>query len=410
MKFAVIAAAFSGNKGAAAMLESSIHHLSAADPSAEFFILSTYPTVDRVLNPFPNVTVLDARPLRLGLIINGAALLHRILPPLRGLLQSAVPELDALARADVLLDEGGITFVDGRGKFLIYNVATLTPALMLGTPVVKIAQALGPFAEPLNRGCAKTILPRMAAIVARGETTREHLDSLGLTNVISGADLAFTLSVRPEERRAADRIARDFFDKARVVGFSPSAVLARAAAESEQSYVDAVVDQIDLVTQRLRRRVLLVAHSARADTDKRHNNDLPLCRDIYKSLARPDMVLFPDEELPSQVLRSLIARCDLFVASRFHAMISALATGVPVLVLGWSHKYQEVLEMFGLPRWSVPNDDLNLDAFEQHFSALASHRDQVEAQIRSALPRVQQLALEQIALVLDVATTAHSAD
>lgn len=403
MKVAIIGSALSGNKGAAAMLESSVQHLTRADPSTRVVLLSVYPRSDAEQNTFANVRVLDASPIRLGVVINGAALLHRLLPPLRSRLEAAVPEVGALARADVLLDEGGITFVDGRGKYLIYNVATLLPALFVGTPVVKIAQALGPFTEPLNRAAARALLPRMAAIVARGAVTRSHLDGLGLTNVVDGADLAFTLEVRPEEDAAANERAGGFFDDGGVVGFSPSVVLAKSAAARGEDYVSDVVAQIDYVTGELGRKVLLVAHSARGHTDKTHNNDLPLCREIYARLADKDRVLFPDAEVPSQELRALIGRSEAFVASRFHAMVSALATGVPVLVVGWSHKYREVLDMFGLAEWAVPHEELTTDGFRGKVQGLLDQRDEVAAAIASALPAVQARALAQIDLVRDIA-------
>src|SRR5690625_3930560 len=130
MKIAIIGSAFAGNKGAAAMLESSIQHLLAADPETRFILLSMYPGSDARLNTYPQMRVLDASPLRLGVLLNGAALLHRLLPPARRMIERIVPEIGALAHADVLLDEGGITFVDGRGKFLIYNVASILPAFL----------------------------------------------------------------------------------------------------------------------------------------------------------------------------------------------------------------------------------------------------------------------------------------
>jgi colanic acid/amylovoran biosynthesis protein len=403
VKVAIIGSALSGNKGAAAMLESSVQHLTAADPSTRVVLLSMYPRSDAEQNTYENVRVLDASPLRLGVVINGAALLHRLLPPLRKRIEAAVPEVGALARADVLLDEGGITFVDGRGKYIIYNVATLLPALFVRTPVVKIAQALGPFEEPVNGFAAKALLPKVAAIVARGAVTRSHLDTLGLTNVVDGADLAFTLQVQPAEDAAAGALAGDFFDDGGVVGFSPSVVLKKNADAAGDDYVADVVAQIDHVTGDLGRKVLLVAHSARAHTDKTHNNDLPLCREIFSRLAHPEMVLFPDAEVDSQVLRALIGRCETFVASRFHAMVSALATGVPVLVVGWSHKYREVLDMFGLAEWAVPHADLTAAGFRTKMADLLERAPQVAETIENGLPSVQARALEQIDIVRDVA-------
>ncbi|WP_454043151.1 polysaccharide pyruvyl transferase family protein [Cellulosimicrobium sp. Marseille-Q8652] len=404
MRIAIIGSAFSGNKGASAMLESSVQHLSARDEDARFVLLSMYPDSDRRLNPFRNLQVLRADPIRLGVLINGAALLHRLLPPLRGAIRARVPEVRALAESDVLLDEGGITFVDGRGKFLVYNVASILPALLVGTPVVKVAQAMGPFEEPLNRAAAKALLPRVAAIVSRGAITHEHLLGLGLRNVHAGADLAFTLQVGEEDVRAAEAAAdTSFFESGDVVGFSPSAVLAKAAAGRGEDYVTEVVGQIDHITQTLGRKVFLVAHSARSHTDKAHNNDLPLCREIAARVASPDKVLFVDDELSSQSLRHLISLCDVFVASRFHAMVSSLATTVPTLVVGWSHKYREVLDMFGQSRFAVGHQELTDETFRTLLDDLVAHRAELHEEIAEALVTVQAKALEQVGIIEDVA-------
>lgn len=404
MKVAIIGSALSGNKGAAAMLESAVQQLSSRDPDARFLLLSMYPRSDAEQNEYPNMTVRDASPLRLGVLLNSAALVHRLLPPLRSLIEGSVPEIKALATADVLLDQGGITFVDGRGKFLIYNVASILPALLVGTPVVKCAQAMGPFRTPLNRMAAKALLPRMAAIVSRGAVTHEHLMGLGLRNVTAGADLAFTLDVT-ERDAAAVRAAVDmtFFDGGDVVGVSPSAVLRKSAEAAGGDYVAEVRRMIDHLTEDLGKKVLLVAHSARAHTDKTHNNDLPLCREVHAGLASPDRVLFPDDELSSQGLRYLIGQCDVFVASRFHAMVSSLAMGVPTLVIGWSHKYREVLDMFGLAEWAVGHDDYSDEVFGERIGELLGRQDAVRDQLRAALPTVKATAMEQVDIIERIA-------
>lgn len=404
MKVAVIGSALSGNKGAAAMLESAVQQISGRHPDAHFTLLSMYPRSDAAQNPYPRLRVLDAAPLRLGLLINPAALLHRALPPLRGPIRRAVPEVRALVEADVLLDQGGITFVDGRGKFLIYNVASILPALLLGTPVVKCAQAMGPFREPLNRLAARALLPRMAATVSRGAVTHEHLTALGLRNVTSGADLAFTLDVTDHDRqRAAEAVDPSFFAAGDVVGVSPSAVLRKGADAAGGDYVGEVVRMIDHLTEVLGKRVLLVAHSARAHTDKTHNNDLPLCRDVAARVASPEKVAFPDAELSSQALRDLIGRCQVFVASRFHAMVSSLAMGVPTLVIGWSHKYREVLDMFGLAEWALAHDAYDDEVFARRIADLLEREHEVRERLAAALPSVRGAALQQIEVIERVA-------
>ncbi|WP_430868061.1 polysaccharide pyruvyl transferase family protein [Demequina aurantiaca] len=403
MKVAIIGSALSGNKGAAAMLESAVHHLTERHPDVQISHLSMYPRSDAELNNHSNVTVMDASPLRLGVLINGGALAWRVLPFARESIESGVPEVGALAQADVLLDQGGITFVDGRTKFLIYNVASILPALFVRTPVVKCAQALGPFKTAANRALAKALLPRMAAIVSRGAVTQEHLDGLGLTNTVAGADLAFTLDVTPADAAAADaKVDASFFAAGDVVGVSPSQVLRAAAEGRGEDYVQQIVDQIDYLTETMGRPVYLVAHSTRPN-EKTHNNDLPVCRLIHERVASPERVLFPDGELSSQELRSLIGRCDLFVASRFHAMVSSLATGVPTLVLGWSHKYREVLDMFDLASWALPADGVDQATFEARVSELDAGKAQVRATLADRFPAVRAKAMEQLDVIDQVA-------
>jgi len=402
MKVAIIGSSFSGNKGAAAMLTSSIVRITERNPGVEVTHLSMYPTSDAALNRYPNVAVLNASPLRLGLVINPGALWWTI-PFLRPIVRRVAPGVAAIADADVLLDQGGVTFVDGRGKFLIYNVATILPAVLVKTPVVKCAQALGPFENRINRFWAKRLLPRMAAIVSRGAVTHEHLLSLGLTNAAEGADLAFTLEVAKDDIAAADAIAGGFFERGDVVGVSPSQVLRGSVDGSGGDYAADVASQIDFVTETLGRPVFLVPHSAKGTSSKLHNNDLPVCRDIHARVSSPDKVLFPDAELSPQILRHLIGKCDLFVASRFHAMVSSLATGVPTFVVGWSHKYREVLDMFGLADWAVASGEVTPTLFRDRLVDLDRNKTTIRKKIRAHLPKVRELALEQLNLIERVA-------
>ena len=122
MRFTIIGSALSGNKGAAAMLESSIQTLSKKYPNAEFTLLSMYPNEDRRLNIYNNLTILSASPLKLGLVLNPLALLYKIFPPARLSILNKTPQLKAVKESEALLDQGGITFTDGREIFLLYNI------------------------------------------------------------------------------------------------------------------------------------------------------------------------------------------------------------------------------------------------------------------------------------------------
>lgn len=391
----IIGSALSGNKGAAAMLESSIHTLTERLPGVRFTLFSMYPAEDREQNRYENLDIVPASPRQLGVTINTLALLYRILPPLRGLLRRRSRAIAALTSSSALLDQGGITFTDGREKFLLYNVASILPALNVKTPVFKCAQAVGPFENPINRRAARTFLPKVATLTTRGRITHEYAESLGLTNLLPGADYAFSLELDGSEAAtAAATLDLSFFDSGTVIGVSPSVVLQKKVDGAGGDYIANIVSFIDAMTAR-GHKVLVVPHSVRTGTDKTHNNDLPLCREIASRISPSDAVLTLDREYDSQVLRYLIGRCDFFVASRFHAMVSSLAMSVPTLVIGWSHKYEEVLEMFGLSEWAFGHSALSSEFLLERFDALVADRDAVDAKLREHLPTVKARSLAQ---------------
>lgn len=398
----IIGSALSGNKGAAAMLESAIQTLGSRVTDIRFSLLSMYPGEDAQQNTYPNLEIIPANPRQLGVTINLLGLLYRVLPPLRPLIRKRSRAIRALVSSQVLLDQGGITFTDGREKFLLYNVASILPALFVKTPVVKCAQAVGPFTNPINRRAARTFLPRMEAIVTRGAITHAFAQELGLTNLHAGADYAFSLELDGSE---ADQVSSEFdltfFDDATVVGLSPSIVLQKKVEARGADYVGQMVGFIDhLVASG--RKVLLLPHSARTGTEKTHNNDLPLCKQIFEKVSDPSRVLFVDRELPSQQLRYLIGRCDFFVASRFHAMVSSLAMAVPTLVIGWSHKYKEVLEMFDLEDWAFGHDQLEQNYLIQRFDELVVARYDVAAKLIKHLPSVKVKSHLQVKLIAEI--------
>jgi colanic acid/amylovoran biosynthesis protein len=390
------------------MLESAIDTLGSRLPDAKFALLSMYPERDAALNTHPNLDIIPANPVRLGVGINSLALLHRVLPPLRRTIRKHSPAVDAIVRADVLLDQGGITFTDGREKFLLYNVASILPALNAKTPVFKCAQAVGPFRNPLNRWAAKTFLPKVHTVVTRGAITQSYVDSLGLTNTFAGADYAFSLDLAGDEREAlAGRVdLTALSSERRLVGISPSVVLEKKVLAKGGDYVGMMAGfarrLIDAGYE-----VLLLPHSARGDTDRTHNNDLPLCRTIAAQLGDHEHIHFIAEELSSQQLRYLIGMCSFFVTSRFHAMISSLAMGVPTLVIGWSHKYEEVLAMFQLQEWALGSSGVTEGYVWKRFEALVAAEPQIRAHLSEHLGEVKAKSLRQADLIAELVRSGH---
>jgi len=292
-----------------------------------------------------------------------------------------------LADADVAVDLAGISFVDFRGMpNLVYNTLMSSLPLLHGTPTVKAAQAIGPCRKPLTRILASRVLKRMRWIGARGDTTLQHLQELDLNNIEQVADLAFGMT---EDSALPDAVINRLPAGA-FITVMPSIVVERLMDDEPAQYLDAMATMISELALSTNVPVVLAAHSYEPSLKRHRMNDRPTLLDLAQRLGSEDLVTVIDTELTAAQLRALISRSEFLVTSRFHAMISALATSTPVFVIGWSHKYREVLGDFGLERLGAGHDRLNNAAeLARTIAAEFDTRAMIADNIKKGLPDVK---------------------
>lgn len=397
---AIIGSALYGNQGAAAMLVTSLQELSKTYPNAEFSLLSLYPELDHQKNKFRNLTVYNAKPLYLTFVIIPLAVCWKILPFLRHLF-TRNNSLRALAEADIILDQGGITFVDGRGAFLIYNVASLLPGVVMSRKIIKCSQAIGPFKNFTNRLAAKYFLPRMYHIFARGNQTALYLKTLGLTNFSVAADYSFLLQTLPKERAKVDKLFKQLkvIPGDKLVGISPSSVVDKKCHKLGIDYPEVLISFIEWLSKN-GYNTIIIPHSVRKD-GKLHNNDLPLARQLFNAVKIKKDVQLIEENMSPAELRYIISKCGLLVASRFHAMVSGLASGVPTIVIGWSHKYQEVIDMFDVSISSIAYTNLTNDKLQTTFQETYQIRSNLRKKLNQSMESVIKSAQNNTSVILE---------
>ena len=405
----ITAASFCGNKGAAAMLQSGIKQLRERyGERLQITLMSTYPKRDReIIAAMPErydfINVVNAKPEKLLFLTFPLAAMYgffKHIPLLRKpFLRNKI--IRAYSECDMTVDMAGVSFVDSRG-FVMNTYAFVCAAvpMLCGAPVCKYSQALGSFKNPYNRFLAKWILPKMRLICARGEITKSNLAGIGITeNVRLCADGAFTM---PEGERYAENVNRlcnnDSFYNGNVAGVSISSVVDKRCRKLGIDYQKIMIEFIErLVSEGF--SVLIIANAVREDSTKPRNNDLPICGEVYAKIPDKTNVRYYPREMFPEELRLLISRCRALVASRFHAMIGALEKGVPVLLIGWSHKYKEVLDMFGLGGYSADYSELNAEKLYDEFQRLLQNSEEIRAKIGENLPLVKASSCENIELI-----------
>lgn len=380
---AIVGGSFSGNKGAAAMTQAVADGVRAAR-DVRVRVFSPYPDSDR---PQTDLEIVDFRPVTMLLVLPLAVaslLTARRWRPSRG-------PAGALARASAVADVSGVAFMAGRGIVtLIYNVLLVLLPWAFGVPVVKVAQALGPF-RGLTRIAALVSLPRVEWIGLRGAETAANVARLGLKNAEPAADVAFLLSLSSDEERHAQTLLRGRTPTLVI----PSVVVDEACRREGIDYSARMVSLLSRLSD-AGHDVVVLAHSAREGAPGGRTNDLILCREIA-GRAGVDLI---DSELSAGVLRAIIASGRLLIASRFHGMISGLATSRPTFVVGWSHKYAEVLFEFGLEDCAVDLRQLTDDSLLDAVLEIDRLGAEVSAKITERLPSVLQSAQRNLNAVM----------
>ena len=183
MHVALVGGTLWGNRGAEAMVETTIGLISERDPGVEFTVLSYFPDEDRTLVDDERVQIASATPAAMVvdcllaavvrvLQLVGVRLPDRLLPG----------SLAAVRRADCLLDVSGIAFHDGRLAVVVYHLVKRLAG-------VRVA------------GAGRPTLTSAGAVREPGQQGRRPLDaSTDADDVRPGRQVR---SLRPESRDPA---------------------------------------------------------------------------------------------------------------------------------------------------------------------------------------------------------------
>ena len=136
-------------------------------------------------------------------------------------------------------------------------------------------------------------------------------------------------------------------------------------------------------------------------------------RRLLELLARPYLLVHEgvdDERLTEQIseacgripivkeddplkIKGILGSSYAVVASRYHALVSALSQGVPAVATGWSHKYTELFEDYGFPEGVLSIDDEagRIDAMMNRLIDAEANKE-ISAQLLQSSARLKTLS------------------
>lgn len=285
---------------------------------------------------------------------------------------------------DVMLDIGaGDSFTDiyPIRRFMLL-IGTKFLCARTGVPLVFSPQTIGPFSRQPHSMLAAWTMRHAETVFARDATSLEAAQRLApeAKNRLA-VDVAFALPFKPAAKGPGTR-----------VGINVSGLLYGGGYAGNNAFGLTIDYQefthrlVDALLARSGVSVELISHATSPNLPA--DDDASAVAKV--AAAFPGAKPIPPFASPSEA-KSHISGLDFLVAARMHATIAAYSTGVPVVPISYSRKFEGLYGSLSYP-WLVPAKGMTteealrftLDAFDRR-RELAADMSLGEAQIRNGL-------------------------
>lgn len=234
-----------------------------------------------------------------------------------------------------VLDASGFAFGDQHGPNPCEAMARKTQRWKhQGKVVILLPQAFGPFSSPRIRRAMRTVAGCADVLFARDEDSYRHVCEVAsnLARIHRAPD--FTCLVDGQTPRHTS-----FAGRACLV---PNCRILEKCDEPTRSHYVPFLALCVCILRNLDLEPFLLVHDV--------GHDAHLAEQVRIACGHSLEIV---RELDPLVLKGILGHARLVVASRYHALASALSQGVPCLATGWSHKYKALLEDYDWSEYLV---------------------------------------------------------
>jgi polysaccharide pyruvyl transferase WcaK-like protein len=353
------------NKGAEMMLRTVVSELAARCPGIAPAIDSSYGTYTERAE----LRLMQIVPQRLHVGVPGAVgrfLRQRVFAAAKarhaiGCLAGVAPRtlgIIDLRAIGGFVDIAGFAYSDQWGPWGVRAIRDLARIVRYyvrrGCPCVLLPQALGPFECAASRRYFKEVVTNASLICPRDSQSVQYVREL--------CPESERIEPAPELTLFYPRAEPHSVPQAQYVCIVPNVnVVSQVESAWRGRYIE-LLGQVGRALLGMHINVVMVVHD-------RGGGDDALAEALVSAIGGSDLSIVRENN--PLALKRIIGASLFVVASRFHSVVAALSSGVPALVIGWSHKYAGLLKDFHCDELLVTSSAHELDVLE-HVRALAN--------------------------------------
>ena len=272
---------------------------------------------------------------RMGYRLLGVPLPHvgsRLFPDM--LIRCMVRASPVLRKGALVLDISGFAYSDQFGVRPLRNLNILLDALKgTGVRFAMLPQSMGPFDTPDSAELFRRMAKCCALLCTRDTHSFSYVRKVFQEEEKVRLYPDITLGFSSSQKTNPDAIS----DYCCLVPNERMVDPEQGGEVWKERYVDMLSASAEYLHGRLGKKVYAVAHDSGPE-------DRRIVDEVVKRAAVPvEGVQMTD---PLELKRFFSGSC-LVAGSRFHALASALSSGVPSVAWGWSHKYGELFREYG---------------------------------------------------------------
>jgi len=238
---------------------------------------------------------------------------------------------------DVIIDASGFRYTKQWGLKATNNYMAnyIEHWKTEGKKIIFMPQAWGPFDDSFKEPIDK-IVKFSDLLIARDPESKRYIESLTGTNKVKlYPDFSNLLSPKNPELFDIDVPENS-------VAIIPNCRMLDKMSENDAKIYPDIIRGFILQLKKKGYNPFFLMHEG-ADDEQ-------IALEINSCLEYEIKILDHNDPL---VLKGIISKCEFIIGSRFHALVSALSQGIPVISMGWSHKYNLLMRDYGLDQYLI---------------------------------------------------------
>ena len=296
------------------------------------------------------------------------------------------------SEADAIYVKGG-GFIHAYGErtapyLMWYFLFYIRLAQRLNKKVIIFPNSFGPFEGLTVKKQVISVLSKVDLIYARENVSAEKLSDLLNKKIPVEMDLGFFLKTGDEI------IAKQILDKYqlkdsdRIVGVTIRPWRFPGLTNPEELY-QKYLNSVEVLVKKLIEKNYKIVFCNQSIGPNAHEDDRNAIKELLIRFEPNDQLIWLNENLPCDILKTIYSKFDFFVGTRFHSIIFSLTSLIPSIAIGYGgNKAKGIMGDFNLDEYVVQIHEVNPERLCEMFDSLEKNELKVKKELESKMQLV----------------------